>query len=128
MGGMTNTNRPALAIDTSGIPRADLAIELAGASNDPDGQQFPWRPSYPLVGQSVLHLGKLWTVSGPSDRFDADHLRLIGCGHTGDCHARRSELRPVTWTQYLEDSLSRQHSDAQCRDHGCARWRCDASH
>jgi hypothetical protein len=97
-----------VVIDHSRIPRSDLRIALANASRDPDGQVFPWRPMYPLVGATVYYDGRLWTVfqkeRGPESTASVE---LVGQGHDDEATAKRGELRPVTWTQSDEDGRGR---------------------
>jgi hypothetical protein len=109
----------AVTIDRSNIPADLLTAELEAAKSDPDGQVYPWRPLYPLAGQTVYCDGKLWTVgavSGPdysaqmrgelSSQRDIVRLHLIGEVHTTSL-AYRGELRPVTWTQADETRVSK---------------------
>lgn len=101
----------ALVIDltSEGIPAADLAIALANAARDPDGQVYPWRPGYPLAGSTVVYDGHLWTVfraeTGPGENEPIAIVHLQGQGHDGATAATRSELRPVTWTALDEIEL-----------------------
>lgn len=84
------------------IPAADLAIALANAKLDPDGQVYPWLPGYPLIGATVVTDGQLWTVAhrerGPGQDSDVKLVKLVGQGHDGKATVTRGELRPVTWT------------------------------
>lgn len=84
------------------IPAADLTIVLANAALDPDGQIFPWRSGYPLIGSTVVAEGQLWTVvhreRGPGQDQDSKLVKLVGQGHDGQFTVTRGELRPVTWT------------------------------
>jgi len=99
-------------IDHSNIPASDLSIALSNATLDPDGQVFPWRPGYPLIGGTVYHDGQLWTVAGrerevgvrgATRETDIGMVKLVGQGHDGQATATRGELRPITWTQRDED-------------------------
>jgi len=98
-------------IDHSDIPRDDLRIAKGNASHDPDGQVFPWRPLYPLIGATVYYDGMLWIVSGKERGPGSDQLtsgvKLVGQGHDDTAIVTRGELRPVTWTQHDEDWLGR---------------------
>ena len=90
-----------MRIDHSQIPAEHLAIARFNASNAPWAQIFPWEGMQPLVGNTVVHGGKLWTVH---DR-DVECITLVGQGHDEVRAAFRDNLRPVTWTQRDEDSL-----------------------
>jgi hypothetical protein len=98
-------------IDHSDIPRNDLRIAKVNAARDPDGQVFPWRPMYPLIGATVYYDGRLWTVAwkerGPSSEQPTSEVKLVGQGHDDTALATRGELRPITWTQRDEDLLGR---------------------
>ena len=97
-----------LALDPTHIPANDLTIALANAALDPDGQVYPWRPGYPLVGATVVYGDRLWTVAGKERGPGADEptaiVRLDGQGHDGRDQAVAYELRPVTWT--LADEIA----------------------
>lgn len=98
-----------LVIDHSIIPTADLAIALANAAMDPDGQVFPWQPAYPLIGSTVYYSFQLWTVAhrerGPGQDCDSKMVTLVGQGHAGWMTVTRGELRPITWSQGDENWL-----------------------
>lgn len=114
---MENTSTPraadqsALVLDltSDGIPADDLAIALANAKRDPDGQVYPWLPGYPLAGATVAYDGRLWTVAGKERGVSADSpgavVRLGGQGHDDSATACAYELRPVTWTALDELEL-----------------------
>lgn len=91
---------PALTLDLTDIPADHLAIALANAALDPDGQVYPWRPGHPLLGATVVLDGQLWTVASkePSADHAARMIRLDGQGHDGRAIAAAYQLRPVTWT------------------------------
>lgn len=103
---------PVVAIDHSGIPSADLEIALRNAALSPDGEVYPWRDLYPLVGQTVYAVdgegtGKLWIVASkerPAGAADSPIavVSLVGCGHDASLVAARYELRPVSWSQHDE--------------------------
>lgn len=98
-----------ITIDRSAIPQADLDREMTRAAYDPRGQDFPWRYMYPLVGQTVYHGGRLWTVVRKEPHApdaDIDIVRLYGCHHDDSMWAARGDLRPVCWTQTDEDNLA----------------------
>jgi hypothetical protein len=96
-----------VVIDHSDIPRGDLRIAMGNASRDPDGQIFPWRPMYPLVGATVYYEGRLWTIArkerGPGSEQPTAEVKLAGQGHDDTAIATRGELRPVTWSQHDEE-------------------------
>lgn len=108
-----------LTISHTNIRHDVLHTELANAKLDPDGQVFPWRELYPLVGQTVYCDGQFWTVAhkehgtrlAERDCATADlamvQLHRVGAPNGLDGRltftATRGELRPVTWTQDDED-------------------------
>jgi hypothetical protein len=97
----TPGSAPALALDPSRIPPDDLRIALANALRDPDGQVYPWRDGYPLVGATVVYGDQLWTVAGKEPGLGtglSTMVRIDGQGHDGRALAVRYELRPVTWS------------------------------
>lgn len=91
------------------IPAGDLAVALANAQRDPDGQIFPWRDGYPLVGQTVVYERQLWhvrqTERGPGANEPIAIVKLDGEGHDGVASATRADLRPVIWTAAQEDEI-----------------------
>lgn len=98
-----------LAIDHSAIDAGHLAIELANAAHDPDGQVYPWRDNYPLSGQSVYWSGAFWVVTDKEHPLnDSSFVRLVEVGGDKVAVAARYELRPVTWSQHNEDWLGRE--------------------
>jgi hypothetical protein len=100
-----------VVIDHSAIPGSDLRIAKGNAAHDPDGQVFPWRSMYPLVGATVYYDGRLWTVAwkerGPGSEQPTAEVKLVGQGHDDMVLATRGELRPITWTQRDEERLKR---------------------
>lgn len=112
----------ALVIDHSAILAADLEIALANAARDPDGQVYPWRAGYPLIGSTVFCAGELWTIiakeRGPGEDKPTAIFSLAGCGDNDRTAilVTRSELRPVTWTQDQEDAIAELDDGTEC---GC---------
>lgn len=102
---------PARVIDltSDGIPADHLAIALANAALDPDGQVYPWLPGYPLAGGTVAYDGRLWTVfraeRGPGENEPTAIVHLQGRGRDDSAIATREQLRPVTWTAIDEIEL-----------------------
>lgn len=103
---------PSVVIDHADIRRSDLRIARENARRDPDGQIFPWRSGYPLVGSTVYFDGRLWTVSkkerGPGSEQPTANVRLVSQGDDDTAIATLGELRPVTWTQHDEDWRGRE--------------------
>jgi N-acetyl-anhydromuramyl-L-alanine amidase AmpD len=101
-----------VVIDHDDIPPSVMRIALGNAKRDPDGQVFPWRSMYPLIGATVYFDGRLWTVArkerGPGSEQPTAEVQLVGQGHDDEAIATRGELRPVTWTQHDEDWLGRE--------------------
>lgn len=108
---------PALVINIGrgDIPADNLAIALANAALDPDGQVYPWRDGYPLAGATVVYDGQLWTVfrteRGPGENEPTAIVHLEGQGHDGSRIATRDELRPVSWTAGDEIALELARSE-----------------
>lgn len=95
-----------LTIDHTRIPHDVLAIALANADRDPDGQVFPWRPMYPLAGSTVYFDGQLWGVVDKDYAGARPCALLVGTGHDGETIAPIGDLRPVTWTAQHEIAYS----------------------
>lgn len=107
---------PVIDIGRGDIPAANLAIALANAALDPDGQVYPWRDGYPLAGATVVYDGQLWTVfrteHGPGENEPTAIVHLEGQGHDDSRIATRDELRPVSWTAGDEIALELTRSEA----------------
>jgi hypothetical protein len=91
-----------LTIDHTTIAPETLAIARSAAALDPDGQIYPWRDGYPLVGATVYWDGQLWNIV---DKDGGAVLLLVGCGVDSDGMAEARDVRPVLWTQEDEQHL-----------------------
>lgn len=104
-----------MLISHTNIRHDVLHTELANAKLDPDGQVFPWRDLYPLVGQTVYCDGQFWAVAHKeptAQGIDPGDLAVVQLHRVGAPNgldgrltfvATRGELRPVSWTQDDED-------------------------
>jgi hypothetical protein len=100
-----------LLADLTSIPEDDLAMGVASAGLDPDGEAQPWSAGYPQSGQTVAALDcegtmRLWVVvakeSGPGAGMPTAMVRLAGyssnarqqCSVASEVYAVTS-LRPL---------------------------------
>ncbi len=122
---MSNVKQPILAIDHSHIDPTELELAMANAQLDPDGQVFPWRPMYPLAGQTVYScangVGLLWIVVGKLPQPEGEPL--VGASDRDvlvTCN--RERLRPVSWSPLQEAVLT------EMRDARTSVTECDSTH
>lgn len=101
---------PLLRIDKSRVPTSLQVAALRSAELDPDGEIFPWRDEYPLVGQTVYADGALWSVwtkqRGEHQDEPGAVVKLVNEVTHEESTKTRDECRPVTWTQTDEDALA----------------------
>lgn len=66
-----------------------------------------------------------WLDVAISDVFEADGANCWCCYETSEQRDADSE---GSYAPRIVEELASIDPDAECKEHGCARWRCDADH